>query len=104
MRSTKVINRFFSITIIAALIFISCNMSAKADETSGTDFAHTDLGTISGLLVEKQSPYVEYAGVDHYPVISGDTVKINMTSTYDGGYSDYGNYEPVQYRVFIAKG
>ena len=103
MRLTKGINRFFSITTIAALIFISCNMSAKADETSSTDFAHTDFGTISGLSVEKQSPYVEYAGVDHYPVISGDTVKINMTSKYDGGYSDYGNYEPVQYRVFIAK-
>ena len=104
MKSIKAINRFFSVAIIAALILISCNTSVKADEASGADFAHTDLGTISGLSVEKQNLYVEYAGVDHYPVISGDTVKINMTSKYDGGYSDYGNYEPVQYRVFIAKG
>ena len=103
MRSIKVINRFFSVTTIAALILISYNTSAKAD-ISGTDFSHTDLGTVSGLAVEKQNPYVEYAGVDHYPVISGDTVKINMTSKYDGDYSDYGNYDPVQYRVFIAKG
>jgi hypothetical protein len=102
MRSTKVINRFFSVTTIVALIFISCDMSTKAD-TSGTDFAHTDFGTVSGLSVEKQNPYVEYAGVDHYPVISGDTVKINMTSKYDGAYSDYGNYDSVQYRVFVAK-
>lgn len=102
MRSTKIINRFFSVTTILALIFISCDMSTKAD-TSGTDFAHTDFGTISGLSVEKQNPYVEYAGVDHYPVISGNIVKINMTSRYDGAYSDYGNYDSVQYRVFIAK-
>lgn len=103
MKSIKVINRFFSVTIISALILMLFNTSAKADDTSSTDFAHTDLGTISGLSVEKQSPYVEYGGVDHYPVISGDTVKINMTSKYDGDYSDYGNYDQVQYRVFIAK-
>jgi hypothetical protein len=59
--------------------------------------------SINGNKVEKRNPYVEYAGVDHYPVISGDTVKINMTSKYDGDYSDYGNYDPVQYRVFISK-
>jgi len=103
MKLIKAINRFFSVAIIAALILISCNTSAKADDASGTDFAHTDLGTISGLSVEKQNPYVEYAGVDHYPVISGDTVKINMNFKDDWDYSDYGNYDPVQYRVFIAK-
>ena len=103
MRSTKVINRVFSVISIAVLIFISCNTSVKADEASGADFAHTDLGTISGLSVERQNPYIEYAGVDHYPVIIGDTVKINITSKYDGDYSDYGKYDPVQYRVFIAK-
>ena len=97
MRSIKIINKFFSFTAIVALIVISCSISAKAD-TYGTDF-----GTVSGLGVEKQNPYVEYAGVDHYPVISGDSVKINMTSKYDGSYSDYDNYDPVQYRVFIAK-
>ncbi|WP_160686970.1 DUF5050 domain-containing protein [Clostridium sp. C2-6-12] len=102
MRSTKVINKIFLVTTIVAVIFISCVISTKAD-TSGTDLAHTDFGTVSGLSVEKQNPYVEYAGVDHYPVISGDTVKINTISRYDGAYSDYGNYDPVQYRVFIAK-
>lgn len=104
MGLTKIINRFISVTAIVALILISYNTSAKADDTSGKDFEHADFGTVSGLAVEKQNPYVEYAGVDHYPVISGDSVKINMTSKYDGGYSDYGNYDPVQYRVFIAKG
>ncbi|AWK51695.1 DUF5050 domain-containing protein [Clostridium beijerinckii] len=103
MRTIKAINRFFSVAILVALFLIVFNMSAKADDTSSTDFAHSDFGTISGLSVEKQNPYIEYAGVDHYPVISGDTVKINMTSKYDGGYSDYGNYDPVQYRVFIAR-
>ena len=104
MRSIKAINRFFSVTIIAALILIPSNMSAKADSASSADFAHTDLGTVSGLSVEKQNPYVGYAGVDHYPVVSGDTVKINMTSKYEGSYLDYGDYDPAQYRVFIAKG
>lgn len=103
MRLTKIISEFFSVIIIPAIILISYNSSAKADEASGADFAHTDLGTVSGLAVEKQSPYVEYAGVDHYPVISGDTVKINISSKYDGDYSDYGSYDPVQYKVFIAK-
>lgn len=102
MRLKKVINRFFSVATITSLILMFNNISTKAD-TSGTDFAHTDLGTISGLSVKTQNPYVEYAGIDHYPVLSGDIVKINMTSKYDGDYSDYGNYDLVQYRVFIAK-
>lgn len=100
--SKKVINRLFSVITITSLIFITCSTSAKADTTE-TDFSHTDFGTVSGLSVEKQNPYVEYAGVDHYPVLSGDTIKITMRSKYDGDYSDYGNYDPVQYRVFIAK-
>lgn len=100
--SKKVINRLFSVITITSLIFITCSTSAKADTTE-TDFSHTDFGTVSGLSVEKQNPYVEYAGVDHYPVLSGDTIKINMSSKYDGDYSDYGNYDPVQYRAFIAK-
>lgn len=102
MKLIKVSGRFFLVIGIAVLIFISCNMDIKAD-TSGSDFEHADFGTVSGLAVEKQEPYVEYAGIDHYPVINGDTVKINMTSKYDGAYSDYGNYAQVQYRVFIAK-
>ncbi len=101
--SKKVINRLFSVITITSLIFMTCSTSAKADKTE-TDFSHTDFGTVSGLSVEKQNPYVEYAGVDHYPVLSGDTIKISMSSKYDGDYSDYGNYDPVQYRVFIAKG
>ncbi|AJG99396.1 hypothetical protein LF65_02823 [Clostridium beijerinckii] len=100
--SKKVINRLFSVITITSLIFMTCSTSAKADTTE-TDFSHTDFGTVSGLSVEKQNPYVEYAGVDHYPVLSGDTIKINMSSKYDGDYSDYSNYDPVQYRVFIAK-
>jgi len=100
--SKKVINRLFSVITITSLIFMTCSTSAKADTTE-TDFSHTDFGTVSGLSVEKQNPYVEYAGVDHYPVLIGDTIKINMSSKYDGDYSDYGNYDPVQYRVFIAK-
>ncbi|WP_026887587.1 DUF5050 domain-containing protein [Clostridium beijerinckii] len=101
--SKKVINRLFLVITITSLIFMTCSTSAKADTTE-TDFPHTDFGTISGLSIEKQNPYVEYAGVDHYPVLSGDTIKINMSSKYDGDYSDYSNYDPVQYRVFIAKG
>lgn len=100
--SKKVINILFSVITITSLIFMTCSTSAKADTTE-TDFSHTDFGTVSGLSIEKQNPYVEYAGVDHYPVLSGDTIKINMSSKYDGDYSDYGNYDPVQYRVFIAK-
>ncbi|NRT35211.1 hypothetical protein BJV38_002202 [Clostridium beijerinckii] len=100
--SKKVINILFSVITITSLIFMTCNTSAKADTTE-TDFSHTDFGTVSGLSIEKQNPYVEYAGVDHYPVLSGDTIKITMRSKYDGDYSDYGNYDPVQYRVFIAK-
>ncbi|GEP64674.1 hypothetical protein CBE01nite_24420 [Clostridium beijerinckii] len=100
--SKKVINRLFSVITITSLIFMTCSTSAKADTTE-TDFSHTDFGTISGLSIEKQNPYVEYAGVDHYPVLSGDTIKINMSSKYDGDYSDYSNYDPVQYRVFIAR-
>lgn len=100
--STNVINRFFSVITITALILMTCSTSAKAD-TPETEFLHTNFGAVLGLSIEKQNPYVEYAGVDHYPVINGDTIKISMTSKYDGDYSDYGNYDTVQYRVFIAK-
>lgn len=61
-----------------------------------------DYGTQTGLNKEVQHPYVEYAGVDHYPVLKGDKVTINMSAKYDGDYSDYSDYDNVQYRVFIT--
>lgn len=102
MNLIKTINKFFMFFMIILLTCIGSNVAVKAD-TEKTDFAHTDFGTITGLSTQNQMPYVEYAGVDHYPVISGDKIKIDITSKYTGDYSDYSSYDQVQYRVFITK-
>lgn len=102
MKLSKIINKLFMFSVIIILTCIGSNVSVKADAEK-PDFAHTDFGTVTGLSTQNQMPYVEYAGVDHYPVISGDKIKIDMISKYNGDYSDYSNYDPVQYRVFISK-
>lgn len=58
-------------------------------------------GELTSLSIEEQKPFVEYAGIDKYPVLSGEKININIFSKYDGDYSALEGYEDIVYKVFI---
>jgi hypothetical protein len=61
-------------------------------------------GELTSLSIEEQRPFVEYGGVDKYPVLSGEKININVFSKYNGDYSALERYDDISYRVFIKSG
>lgn len=85
-----------AVAVTVSVLCIGTGTEAKAMDNL------IDYGTVTKINKEVQNPYVEYAGVNHYPVLKGDKIAVNMSAKYDGDYSDYDNYDDVQYRVFIT--
>lgn len=97
MNKNRVIIKILAAAVTGLVICTGAGTQVKAADK------YIDYGTQTGLNKEVQHPYVEYAGTDHYPILKGDNLTVNMSSKYDGDYSDYSEYADVQYKVFITK-
>lgn len=96
MKKFKLVSKFLVIAMSLSILGTGTSIEAKAEEKP------VDFGTATGLYKQNPRPYVEYAGVDHYPVLKSEKVTIDITSKYEGDYSPYNKYDTVHYRAFIT--
>lgn len=96
MKKYKLISKFLVVAMTLSILGFGTDIKASAEEKP------VDFGTATGLYKQNPRPYVEYAGIDHYPVLIGEKVSIDISSKYEGDYSPYNKYDTVHYRAFIT--